>query len=55
MSKKKKNVSDAANLTLEVNRKIRGDWGAINPVTKVVPNKKKNQKEKHKGRMYDYD
>lgn len=23
-------------------RKQRGDWGAINPVTKVIPNKKRN-------------
>lgn len=32
----------------EVVRKIRGDWGAINPTTKVIPNKKKNPKIKHK-------
>ena len=38
----------------EIVRKIRGDWGAISPVTKVIPNKKKNQKVKHKGRQY-YD
>lgn len=31
----------------------RGDWGAIKPVTKVIPNKKKNRKEKHKGRDLD--
>lgn len=31
-------------------RKIRGDWGNINPVTKVIPNKKKNRKIKHKKR-----
>ena len=34
-------------------RKQRGDWGQINPVTKVIPNKKKNQKVKHKGREFD--
>ena len=31
-------------------RKQRGDWGIINPVTKVIPNKKKNHKPKHKGK-----
>ena len=52
MSKnKKKNVS--SNPTDEVVRKIRGDWGDINPVTKIIPNKKKNPKIKHKGRQYD--
>lgn len=36
-------------------RKQRGDWGAISPVTKVIPNKKKNLKIKHKGKECDYD
>lgn len=39
----------------EVYRKIRRDFGNINPITKVIPNKKKNHKEKHKGKRYDYD
>lgn len=43
----KKNIPDYI-------RKQRGDWGAIKPVTKVIPNKKKNQKIKHKGRAFDY-
>ena len=52
MSKnKKKNLN--SNPTYEVVRKIRGDWGDINPVTKIIPNKKKNPKIKHKGREYD--
>ena len=34
-------------------KKQRGDWGNISPVTKVIPNKKKNQQEKHKGRRYE--
>ena len=38
----------------EIVRKIRGDWGTISPVTKIIPNKKKNQKVKHKGKQY-YD
>ena len=50
MSKQKE-----TNITYEVVRKMRGDWGVINPVTKVIPNKKKNQKIKHKGKEYDYE
>ena len=34
-------------------RKLRKDWGAIKPITKVIPNKKKNTKEKHKGKEYN--
>lgn len=30
--------------------KTRGDWGNISPVTKIIPNKKKNPKIKHKNR-----
>jgi hypothetical protein len=41
------------NTSYEVNRKIRRDWGEISPVTRIIPNKKKNQKVKHKGRQYD--
>lgn len=52
MSKKKNNISNS-NLSYEVNRKIRRDWSEINPVTKVIPNKKKNRKIKHKGKQYD--
>lgn len=36
MAKNKKNN----NSTYEVIRKIRGDWGNVNPVTKIIPNKK---------------
>lgn len=44
MSKKKKvKVRDS----YEVNRSIRRDWGAISPVTKVIPDKR-NKKPKHK-------
>lgn len=32
-------------------RKERGSWGAISPITKVVPNKKKNTTVKHKGKL----
>ena len=34
-------------------RKQRGDWGQVNPVTKVIPNKKKNPRVKHKGHEFD--
>lgn len=39
----------------EVNRKIRRDWNGVNPVTRVIPNKKKNPKTKHKGKDFDYE
>lgn len=41
--------------TYETLKKIRNDWGNVNPVTKVIPNKKKNPKIKHKGRENDYE
>lgn len=49
----KKREKSAGERTWEVARKIRGDWGAISPVTKIVPNKKKNPKIKHKGREFE--
>ena len=48
---KNKNI----NTTYEVVRKIRGDWGNVNPITKVIPNKKKNPKIKHKEKEFNYD
>ena len=39
----------------EIYQGMRRDWGAVNPVTKTIPNKKKNQKTKHKGKMYNED
>lgn len=34
-------------------KKVRNDWGVINPVTKIKENKKKySRKEKHKGKDY---
>lgn len=41
--------------TYETLKKIRNDWGNVNPVTKVIPNKKKNPKIKHKGKENDYE
>ena len=49
MKKKEQNV------TFETIKKMRGDWNGVNPVTKIIPNKKKNQKIKHKGRQFNYD
>lgn len=39
MSKRKTNPTISTYNTI---KKIRGDWGQINPVTKIIPNKKKN-------------
>lgn len=39
----------------EVFQSQRGDWGNISPITKVIPNKKKNQKIKHKGKEKNYE
>jgi len=36
----------------EIVRSIRGDWGSISPVTKVIPDKRRKP-PKHKGRQYD--
>ena len=41
------------NSTYETLRHMRQDWNGVNPVTKIIPNKKKNQRIKHKGRQYD--
>ena len=35
----------------EIERKIRRDWGAVNPVTKVIPNKKKYNRKKDKNSL----
>lgn len=34
---------------IEIIRSIRGDWGAISPVTKVIPDKR-HKPPKHKGK-----
>lgn len=48
MSKKKSKTQPRSNY--EIYRAMRKDWGEINPVTKVIPDKR-NKKPKHKGRM----
>jgi hypothetical protein len=45
MSKKKSKVKSRSNY--EIYQSIRKDWGALNPVTKVIPDKR-NKKPKHK-------
>lgn len=40
------------NVPLEIRRQRR-DWNGVNPVTKIIPNKKKNPKIKHKGVIYE--
>lgn len=47
MSKKKKNTKPHTNY--EVYRSIRKDWGELNPVTRIIPDKR-NKKPKHKER-----
>ena len=43
----KKNPKTKPRSNYEVYRSIRKDWGVINPVTKVIPDKR-NKKPKHK-------
>ena len=45
MSKKKSKTQPRSNY--EIYRAIRKDWGEVNPVTKVIPDKR-NKKPKHK-------
>lgn len=54
MKKKKTDISFSTP-TYEAMKKTRGDWGDISPITKVIFNKKKNRKEKHKGQSYEED
>lgn len=44
-----KKEGERENLTFKAARRIRNDWNGVNPVTRIVPNKKKYQrKKKHK-------
>ena len=49
MAKKKKKKDKSM---LDVYQSIRRDWGDLNPVTRVMENKKK-KKPKHKDREYE--
>lgn len=44
-----KNNKQHANSTYETIRHMRGSWGNVKPVTKVIPNKKKDYSP-----LYDY-
>lgn len=48
MTKKKKKKT-----WTDIFQSQRRDWGNVNPVTKIIPNKKKNPKEKHKNKEWD--
>ena len=50
MSKKKSKTQPRSNY--EIYRSIRKDWGVINPVTKVILDKR-NKKPKHRGKEYE--
>ncbi len=45
MSKRNSKVKS----NVEIIRSIRGDWGAISPVTKIIPDKRRKP-PKHKGK-----
>lgn len=47
--KKNAKVSTATATTARVNASIRRDWGEVNPVTKVIPDKRRKP-PKHKGK-----
>ena len=48
MSKKKNKPKS----NVDIIKGIRGTWGAISPVTKVIPDKR-NRKPKHKNAAYE--
>ena len=53
MSKPK--IDPATISSYEANKKIRKDWNGVNPVTRRIESKKKNNKVKHKGKELDYE
>lgn len=53
--KNKPRISSSTEATYEADKKTRKFWN-ISPITKVIPNKKKNPKIKHKERLdNDYE
>lgn len=50
--KNKPRISSSTEATYEADKKTRKFWN-VSPVTKVIPNKKKNPKIKHKEKMND--
>lgn len=50
MAKSKNKVKTTA----EIYQSIRRDWGEVNPVTKIIPNKKRvKRRPKHKKDFYE--
>lgn len=47
MSKKKSKIEPRSNY--EVYRSIRKDWGEINPITKIIPDKRNKKPKYRKG------
>jgi hypothetical protein len=52
MSKRKTNPTISIYNTI---KKMRGDWGQINPITKIIPNKKKNYIPNEYDEFYSMD
>ena len=50
--KKKKKKKTNAEALAESYRQIRKDWNGINPVTKVIPDKRR-KKPTHTGKIYE--
>ena len=47
-----KRKNKKAKSMVEIYQGVRRDWGAVNPVTKIIPNKKKPKRHpKHKGKL----
>ena len=53
--KKPETLDENTISSYEVNRKIRKNWNGVNPVTRRIESKKKNNKVKHKGKEFDYE
>lgn len=49
---KKQNGNKSTISTYNTIKKIRNDWGNVNPITKVIPNKKKDYE--YPDNYYDY-
>ena len=50
--KNKPRILSSTEATYEADKKTRKFWN-VSPITKIIPNKKKNPKIKHKERMND--
>lgn len=48
----KKNSKKQIKTNVEIYQTMRRDWNGLNPITKVIPDKR-NRKPKHKNRAYD--